>query len=36
VRISGDTIVLIPSLIANDGEIGRMVEGTRAVLEKLS
>jgi beta-alanine--pyruvate transaminase len=36
VRISGDTIVLIPSLIASDGEIGRMVEGTRAVLEKLS
>jgi beta-alanine--pyruvate transaminase len=35
VRISGDTIVLIPSLIASDGEIGRMVEGVRGVLEKL-
>ena len=36
VRISGDTIVLIPSLIANEGEIARMVEGVRAVLGKLS
>jgi beta-alanine--pyruvate transaminase len=32
VRISGDTIVLIPALIAGDSEIGRMVEGVRAVL----
>jgi beta-alanine--pyruvate transaminase len=36
VRISGDTIVLIPSLIAGESEIARMVEGTRAVLQKLS
>jgi beta-alanine--pyruvate transaminase len=36
VRISGDTIVLIPSLIANESEIGRIVDGVRAVLGKLS
>jgi len=36
VRISGDTIVLIPSLIANESEIARMVEGVRAVLERVS
>ena len=36
VRISGDTIVLIPSLIADDSEIGRMADGVRAVLEKLT
>ena len=36
VRISGDTIVLIPSLIANESEIVRMVEGVRAVLERVS
>jgi beta-alanine--pyruvate transaminase len=35
VRISGDTIVLIPSLVAGESEIARMVEGTRAVLQKL-
>jgi beta-alanine--pyruvate transaminase len=32
VRISGDTIVLIPALIANEGEIARMTEGVRKVL----
>jgi beta-alanine--pyruvate transaminase len=32
VRISGDTIVLIPALIAGESEIGRMVDGVRAVL----
>ena len=32
VRISGDTIVLIPALIASESEIGRMVDGVRAVL----
>ena len=36
VRISGDTIVLIPSLIANENEIGRMVEGVRNILERVS
>ena len=36
VRISGDTIVLIPSLVANESEIGRMVDGVRAVLGKLN
>jgi beta-alanine--pyruvate transaminase len=36
VRISGDTIVLIPSLIANESEIGRIVDGVSAVLGKLS
>ena len=35
VRISGDTIVLIPALIASESEIGRMVEGVRAVLARL-
>jgi beta-alanine--pyruvate transaminase len=35
VRISGDTIVLIPSLIASEAEIARMVEGVGAVLGKL-
>ncbi len=36
VRISGDTVVLIPSLIASDTEIARMVEGVDAVLAKLN
>jgi adenosylmethionine-8-amino-7-oxononanoate aminotransferase len=35
VRISGDTIVLIPALIAGESEISRMVEGVRAVLARL-
>jgi len=35
VRISGDTIVLIPALIAAEAEIARMVEGVRAVLNRL-
>ena len=35
VRISGDTIVLIPALIAAETEIARMVEGLRAVLNGL-
>ncbi len=34
-RISGDTIVLIPALIASESEIARMVEGVRAVLGRL-
>src|ERR1700730_9554159 len=32
VRISGDTIVLIPALIAGESEITRMVDAVRAVL----
>jgi len=36
VRISGDTIVLIPSLIAGESEIARMMEGVRSVLERVS
>ena len=32
---SGDTIVLIPALIASESEIARMVEGVRAVLGRL-
>lgn len=35
VRISGDTIVLIPALIASEADIGRIVEGVRAVLNRL-
>jgi beta-alanine--pyruvate transaminase len=35
VRISGDTIVLIPSLVATDSEIARLIEGVEAVLKKL-
>jgi beta-alanine--pyruvate transaminase len=35
VRISGDTIVLIPALIASESEIARMVEAVRAVLGRL-
>jgi len=35
VRISGDTIVLIPALIASEAEIARMMEGLRAVLNGL-
>ncbi len=36
VRISGDTIVLIPALITQESEIARMVEGVRAVLGRLN
>ena len=35
VRISGDTVVLIPALIAGEAELSRMAEGVRAVLESL-
>jgi beta-alanine--pyruvate transaminase len=35
VRISTDTIVLIPALISSESEIARMVEGVRAVLGRL-
>ena len=35
VRISGDTIVLIPALIAAESEISRMIDGVRAVLARL-
>src|SRR5579864_2630060 len=36
VRISGDTVVLIPALIASESEIARMVDGLRAVLKGLA
>ncbi len=35
VRISGDTVVLIPALIVGEDELLRMAEGVRAVLENL-
>ncbi len=35
IRISGDTIALSPPLIVSEAEIGRMVEGIRAVLGRL-
>lgn len=34
-RLSGDTLVLAPALIASEAEIGRMADAARAVLEKL-
>jgi beta-alanine--pyruvate transaminase len=34
-RVSGDTIALAPALIVSEAEIARMVEGIRAVLERL-
>ena len=34
-RVSGDTVALAPALIASESEIARMVEGLRAVLERL-
>ena len=36
VRISTDTVVLIPSLIASEAEIARLVEGVRSVISKLN
>jgi beta-alanine--pyruvate transaminase len=36
IRVSGDTIALAPALIAGESDIARMVEGVRAVLERLS
>ncbi|MGD0142893.1 MAG: aspartate aminotransferase family protein [Rhizomicrobium sp.] len=35
IRISGDTIALSPPLIATESDIGRMVEGIRAILQRL-
>jgi beta-alanine--pyruvate transaminase len=35
VRVSGDTIALSPPLIATEADIGRMVDGVRAVLAAL-
>ena len=35
IRISGDTIVLIPALIATDADIAHMVEGVGRVLKKV-
>jgi beta-alanine--pyruvate transaminase len=34
-RVSGDTIALAPALIVSEAEIARMVEGIRAVLERV-
>ena len=34
-RVSGDTIALAPALIVSEAEIARMVEGLRAVLQRL-
>jgi beta-alanine--pyruvate transaminase len=34
-RVSGDTVALAPALIASESEIARMVEGLRAVLERV-
>jgi beta-alanine--pyruvate transaminase len=34
-RVSGDTVALAPALIASEAEIARMVEGLRAVLQRL-
>ncbi len=36
IRISGDTIVLIPALIATTSEVERMVNGVRKILGRLS
>ncbi len=36
IRVSGDTIALAPALIATEDDIGRMVDGIRAVLSRLS
>jgi len=36
IRVSGDTIALAPALIATESDITRMVEGVRAVLERIS
>ncbi|MBV9331520.1 MAG: aminotransferase class III-fold pyridoxal phosphate-dependent enzyme [Alphaproteobacteria bacterium] len=36
IRVAGDTIALAPALVANDDEIGRMVEGVRRVLSRLA
>ncbi|MGH6877809.1 MAG: aminotransferase class III-fold pyridoxal phosphate-dependent enzyme [Rhizomicrobium sp.] len=34
-RVSGDTVALAPSLVVSESEIARMVEGLRAVLQRL-
>ena len=36
VRVGGDTIALSPPLIVSESEIGRIVDGIRAVLERLT
>jgi adenosylmethionine-8-amino-7-oxononanoate aminotransferase len=35
VRLSGDTLVLSPALIASEDEIGRMAEAIHAVLARM-
>jgi beta-alanine--pyruvate transaminase len=36
IRVAGDTIALAPALIVGEAEIGRMVDGIRAVLARLN
>lgn len=36
IRVSGDTIALAPALIASEDDIGRMIEGLRAVFSRLT
>ena len=36
IRVSGDTIVLAPALIASEADIARMVDGVRATLARLT
>ncbi|HEX9159622.1 MAG TPA: aminotransferase class III-fold pyridoxal phosphate-dependent enzyme [Rhizomicrobium sp.] len=35
-RVSGDTIALAPALVVSESEIARMIEGIRAVLDRLN
>jgi beta-alanine--pyruvate transaminase len=34
-RVAGDTVALAPALVASEGEIARMIDGLRSVLEQL-
>ena len=36
IRVAGDSIALAPALIVSEAEIGRMVDGVRAVLSRLN
>jgi adenosylmethionine-8-amino-7-oxononanoate aminotransferase len=36
VRLSGDTLVLSPALVASEDEIARMAEAIHAVLQRLA
>jgi beta-alanine--pyruvate transaminase len=35
IRVGGDTVALSPPLIATESDIGRMIDGVRAVLAAL-